>query len=349
MRKELQCALFFCLIAVACEKDIPEPAPGITPPKISDDSVASFVIVANEGNFTWGNASIDKYYLKSATLERGVYRSANGKALGDIAQSLMMVDSFLFVVVNNSGRILKLKLPELKELARRDGLNSPRYLLPLNDGTALLSDLGSNALLKISLSNLSTLASYSVDGWIEQMAYCSGKVFACDVRNNKVLVIQPADGKLLSTVDVGGQPQWICSDSVSRVWVLCDGGLPGPEKKAPTLYEISAIENTAVKVHTLGDKDDVVRMLELDILKNRLYYIMKDVYSLGINDGRRTRFISAADRNFYGLKLRKNGELFITDASSFVEKGKLLHYSGSGQFIDEVEMGIIPQAMVCVE
>lgn len=336
-------------LAVACEKDINQP---IIPPKIPDSTQyknTPHLIIACEGNYTWANASLTSVQLNSGTVIQQVYKQANGKPLGDVAQHVVAVGEYLYVVVNNSGAILKLRGSDFKEVARRDDFPSPRYLLPLGDGTALLSDMGNNALLRIKLEDLSTLSSERVQGWIEQMSLCKGVVYACNVRNNQIETYDVQSSRLMNPIPVGRQPQWICTDSTERVWVLCDGGLPGATKEPPRIYEISTSGKSVAGFNEVGERSENAMRLVWHSLREELMFLSGGLKVFSVLEKTVTLRVPAQGRNFYGLFVGSTGEIFLTDAGDYVTAGKVCRYSGGGAWISEYDAGQIPQSMVIVD
>ena len=82
----------------------------VTPPTAVD---SNYVIVVNEGGFNSSNASISRYNEDSKTLLNNVYASANSTGLGDIGYTISTDGNLAFIVVNNSGKIVKVSLPDL--------------------------------------------------------------------------------------------------------------------------------------------------------------------------------------------------------------------------------------------
>src|SRR6218665_160788 len=99
------------------------------------------LVIVNEGNFGWGNADLSVYNPQTGEITNNVFQTANGVLLGDVAQSAILRDSLVYVVLNNSAKIEVLYRANFE---RKQTINiagsSPRYMLFLNDSIVLVSD-----------------------------------------------------------------------------------------------------------------------------------------------------------------------------------------------------------------
>ena len=71
----------FLFLFLSCKKEI-------GPQNLIDDSLGSgSLLVLNEGNFGFGNASISRLIPNSGEIENNQYRLINGVSIGDVLQS----------------------------------------------------------------------------------------------------------------------------------------------------------------------------------------------------------------------------------------------------------------------
>ena len=64
------------------------------------------VLIGNEGNFQYGNSSLSSYNKNSGETSSNIYQNVNQSLLGDVLHSISHIDHQLFLVVNNSGKIV---------------------------------------------------------------------------------------------------------------------------------------------------------------------------------------------------------------------------------------------------
>ena len=63
------------------------------------------VLVCNEGNFRWGNASAGILNLSNQKWVEDGFKQVNGRSLGDVLQSATYWNENWWLVVNNSSKI----------------------------------------------------------------------------------------------------------------------------------------------------------------------------------------------------------------------------------------------------
>src|SRR5208283_4147750 len=86
------------------------------------------VYVINQGNFGFGNGEVSFYNPANNQVANNLFDSVNGFHPGDVLQSMYILDSLGFIVVNNSQRILEVKIPSFKWVRTITMPNSsPRY------------------------------------------------------------------------------------------------------------------------------------------------------------------------------------------------------------------------------
>ena len=78
-----------------------------TKPKSNDDiilppPIKGSIMMINEGNFQFGNSSLTVYDFNKDLIYPDVFEKTNGRKLGDVFQSITVVNGAAYLVVNNS-------------------------------------------------------------------------------------------------------------------------------------------------------------------------------------------------------------------------------------------------------
>ena len=140
----------------------------------------SGVYIVNEGNFGKGNGSLSFYDPATGTITADVFKSANGKPLGDTANDVVVHNGKVWVVVNNSQTIEVLDANTNKsvgQVAFPDG-GSPYSLTMDAAGTyGYVPLLWGNALARVNLISMSVDKVTEVGGNPTDCAIANGKVY----------------------------------------------------------------------------------------------------------------------------------------------------------------------------
>src|SRR3990167_357372 len=91
-----------CLFLFACRSDVPEDIPK---PDLKFNS-GQGVYITCEGNFQFGNAKISFYDITGDTVIEDIYQPANNSSLGDVCQSMYFFNNKIYIIINNSGKIV---------------------------------------------------------------------------------------------------------------------------------------------------------------------------------------------------------------------------------------------------
>jgi DNA-binding beta-propeller fold protein YncE len=323
------------------------------------------VLVLNEGNFMYGNASVSYYNYRSQELINDVFSRQNGIPLGDVAQSAAFFNGEVYVVLNNSGKIMIMnfgKYPALKAFEfthKITGLQSPRYIHFFNDSKAYISDLYARSVSildpseyiitgKINLSN-GNPGFYQHPS--EQFVVFNNEVFTnCYSFDNKILVIDPETDRLTDSIEVLQQPNSMVIDKNGKIWVLCDGGYEGSTygNNQPGLVRIDAGSHTVEKIFILPE-DNWPSKLCINGSSDTLYFINGDIWRMPVDAGSlpHESFIPAnsesGTRLFFGLGVDPvSSEVYVSDAIDHVQNGIVYRYKADGSAADTFRVGIIP-------
>lgn len=328
------------------------------------------VFVINEGNFNNEDASLTYFNPATGEAEQEVCYLANNRPLGDVAQSMTIIGKKGFVVVNNSNTVVAIDTDNFEYIGQIDGLNSPRYVLPVSGNKIYISSMFSN---KITIADpnsyLPTGKEIDLgdgDGLFnssEQMVKVGNDVFVCSWSyNNKIFRINTQTDLVTGTITLDyAQPQSIVVDKNGKLWVASDGGYEweGAPSFTPTesaLTRIDAKTFTVEKTFVFSGSDSPSK-LAINAAGDKIYFI-NNAWGVpgGAGDGVFEMSITAnalpveplipmGDALFYGLGVDPgNGDIYVSDAVSYfpVGNGKAYQYSSSGKLIKEFATGIFP-------
>jgi len=186
----------------------------------------SKVLICNEGNFGWGNASVSIFDTDEETVSNEVFKSANEYGLGDVCQSAYYFDDKIYIVVNNSGKIEVVNQNDFKVNSTIDGLISPRYFLPVSSSKAYVTDLYANEISIIDLNTNSVSGSIKCNGWTEELIKSGNKVYVSNPEKSYLYVVDVSSDQISDSIEVGAGVSSIQVDSLGLIWCLRSNDAP---------------------------------------------------------------------------------------------------------------------------
>ncbi|MFN5793379.1 MAG: YncE family protein, partial [Bacteroidota bacterium] len=220
MKKLKNLIKLFIVIAIfsGCKRDripVPDIKHAVIPPQK--------VFVVCEGNFGWGNGAVSMVSLKDETVIEDNFKYVNNRNLGDVVQSITLVNNNYFIVVNNSNKIEVVDTSSFKSVRIISGFQSPRYVLPLNENIGLVSELYANKLYKIDLKNFSILQEIEFRGWSEKMIKVDDKIFVSNIYSSKLYVLNENSLSITDSIEAGTFVNSLIVDKNKKLWILSRG------------------------------------------------------------------------------------------------------------------------------
>ncbi|MBO6025662.1 MAG: DUF5074 domain-containing protein [Bacteroidales bacterium] len=327
------------------------------------------VLVLNEGNFTYANASLTFYDPETNEVKNNVFMEANDVPIGDVGQSLTLLDGKLYIVVNNSNYIYKADAEtfvcDLDQPYMISGFNSPRIMLPVAPDKAYVSDIVGTNLWVINPQTMTHTGTVAMGKSTEHMLRVGDALFVTNwsryyvpgMVNNTVQVVDINSDTKVADIEVGYEPNFLVLDKNGYIWVMCEGDVNDPTIPSE-LWKIDPVSKTGTKVKAFEEKDPVTQMylkslnLAIDPTGTYLYFVYGGDWTVG-GDVRRINVdspeemddfvISGADKMFYKLSVDPfNGDLYVTDAKSYVQDGTVYRYSAQGTLLNSFDAGICP-------
>lgn len=313
----------------SCVKDKPVP---IVPAPVSA-TTHNRVVMTAEGNYGSSNAAVYVWDQQSEQSTGDVYKAANGKACGDVLQSLLHDTKRYFLVINNSGKIIVTD-EEFKKTAELTGFSSPRYLVKVSDAKAYLSDLRSDKISILNLKDLSVKGSIACKGWTEQMVVIYNKVFVSNLSSRYLFVINAATDAIIDSIEVGTGAGSLVTDKNDKLWALSRGSTI---EKAQ-LVQIDALTHQILqKVNIEGAPFNLCAASNGE----DLYFIQSGIYHYSISSSTLTKLVDEPQANFYGLAIEPvSGDLFAADAMDYTQSSTIRIYSKNGLGKKSLKAGI---------
>lgn len=333
------------VLIVSCKKDKPfGPQFLETEKEEIFDSTTTQLIIINEGNFTLSNATITSHEIETGTTRQKLFEQANEKSLGDVGQSILVSGDMGFIAVNNSNLLIKVHLPECKEITRTD-ITTPRYSLITSKGELWVTSMNGKDLYVLDTADLKLLKRHSASDWLETLVEADNHVFTCNVKKGTVDVYT-LEGILVSTIAVGRQPQSIVLDTDGALWVLCDGGFDPRDRDFATLHKIDPITRKVAFTYTFDDIEYSPSRLLCNKDKGILYFINRAVYSFktDLSQSEPVSIYEKEGANLYGLGwIATSKSIVVTDVKDYVKQGTAFVLDENGKSLYEFNTGVIPQ------
>ncbi len=335
-------ALFGMTFFTNCEKDETEDLNNET---LIEKGQGVFVI--NEGAFQNENSSLGYIDNVSGEVHNDLFYEINDRFLGDVFQSMKIINNNAYLVINNSG-VIEITEPETVEhVATIEGFTSPRHILPVDETTAYVTDLFAGKIWIVDLSEHSIESEIEFPGgWSEAMMKTEHGVFVTAPNANKVYTIDPSTHTVTDSLEVFPQPNSMVTDKNGMVWVLSggtwDGEVGGLTAINPGTFEISTEIQFAENSGSASD-------LTINPAGNKLYYIAGNIWEFSIEESQLQSepFIESQGEVFYGLGICPlANDIYATDAMDFNQKGKVIKYSSQGVEIESFDAGIVPSGFL---
>lgn len=328
--------LSFCFaIFTACDK-----APSTPDITALPDSISGGIFIVNEGVFTQGNATLG--FINNGLKQRfdDVFKQANNKPLGDVFQSMNIINDKAYLVINNSSKIEIINPKTFKNIGTITGLHSPRYIVKVGNSKAYVSDIYDNHIFVIDLISNQIIKKIPVKGWVEEMLSINGNTYITNVRTKKLLVIDEFTDEIIDSIETPFAPKNIIKDSSNRIWVLC-GDVNAIDKRH-FIIQLDNLNKTISKKLEIKTPKTAADRLKINTSGNTLFWIDEGVYKMNIRDSLLpvNAIINKETRSFYGLGIDpKYNEIFVSDAHDINAKNDVYRYDFNGNLLGKFTAG----------
>jgi len=342
--------VFLCSFFMACNPE--------EEPELVNYASEKGVFICNEGNFTYGNASLSFFDPEKKEIENYVFYKANGFPVGDVCQSMCIIDSIGFLIINNSGKILVFDIHTFKHKATIGGLSSPRYMVRVSDSLAYVTDLYSPFISIINVNSFKKTGEIKVGRSTEGIVKKGDFVYVSSWSfQNKVYKINCVSKQVVDSLTVTKQPNNLVIDKNNKLWVISDGGFQGipggQEMAALTRIEIESFE--IEQVYPFQD----IKLSPSRLVANKngdtLFFIVGGwnaqtiqnggVFAMDIGASQLPSqpFIKQEGHLFYGLGIDPSSSVvYVSDAIDYQQQGWVFRYSAKAEKLDSFKADISP-------
>jgi len=310
------------------------------------------IFITNEGNFTYGNASLSYLDLAENKIYNNVFFNATGYPLGDVAQSATVWEDYVFIAINNSGKIYVINKNTFEYVALITGLTSPRYIQIINSEKAYISDLYSNEITIFNPSTFEKTGSINLNATSEKMILWNNYVFATNWSfGNKLFKIDTETNSVTGSLLVSYQPNSLVMDKNNKLWILSDAS--AHEDSIPKLTIVNPENMQVENIFEFQNSESSPKHLIINKTKDTLFFLNSSwagninnggVYAMPINSEilPESPIIKETNQLFYGMAISNKSIIYLTDAIDFAQSGILYRYQANGSLLDTFSVGIIP-------
>lgn len=315
-----------------------------------------YLLVVNEGNWGYSNSDIS-YITKNEEVVNDLFQNNNGRAAGDVAQSVTKINNYYYIAVSNSSKIEVISADNFGSIAtiEAEGM-TPQYILQTGASEAIVSDLYSTELAILDLSYNRVLSYKEVGAGTGRMLLTSGCLYVAKYNSDSwcydnIMVLDAGSLSQVAEIETPGMGKSdILVDSQSKIWAMTAEGFVRVDPSTNTIEKRVTFpsEITSVWDSHCGITSDYSTIVFSATVDGQC-----KVYSFDIGDSSVGEAIFTATEiegyGAYGLAVSPDDQIFITDAVDYSSDGKVYEYNFEGEVVNGYTVGINPQYMIFVD
>ena len=337
--------LIFFFVFISCEKEErkkDEP---------SSKNFSNGIFIINEGLFNTGTGTISFLERGGVDVQNKIYQQANNSIpIGNIVQSMNIIDEKAFILVNNSDKVEVVNSQDFKKLKTIENIQYPAYIIQADSNKAYISSWD-NKLLVLSLDILEIAGEINTGTGPTKMLKTGSKVWVLNQGgfgiDSTVSVIDIATDQLAHTIAVYPRPTGIREDMNGNIWVMCSGRgfWQGGDSKGHLIcinpYDYSLIKDIEFPVLAQHPEKLIINSSGEILFYNYPDGIYK--FEISSTELETEAFVPHAGI-FYGLGYDKTDNvIFATDPLDYVQNGLVYRFgASSGETINSFNAGVIP-------
>lgn len=306
-----------------------------TVPTNPDEKYLDGIFVSNEGNFTKANASIAHINGSLSAITNDIFRTSNGRALGDVSQHMVVTDKYVYIVVNNSNTIEVVNKKTFKSVFTiTENLNSPRYAV-IKNNKLYVTSLNDKAVNVYNAETFAFVKEIELNHTAENIVASGDYIYAANgfySGGTAVEVINP-------------------SNDTNTVDIAFDKAINGISTNGQFVYVLSANDTTTNISVVSNTSISSTKLLDQPIARNIVAEGSNIYYTAGTGVYKMNNSLTSASTKlfdvaagdeysvFYGFNVI-NGNIFTSDANGFTDNSKIVIYKENGTIVKEFTGGI---------
>lgn len=308
------------------------------------------IYILNEGVYGRNNSEISHYDLVTKKVLDNFYTAANGRSIGDNANSIFFFEAKAFIAVDASNKIEVMNLADGKSLGMIDlgTKGSPREIFILNSSRGFVTSFSKNAVIEFNPKTLSITREIPVGKFPEGIVYKNDKLFVANSElgsGTTVSVIDINTNNVIKTISVGRNPRMLSLSNDGRIFVSCSGDF----------FDANFISGFYVIDPALLSVVDSIKLAyhpqDFTISKSNFLYYINDKGVGRINLATKnvdTVFINGSMVNDifgipYALTFDEITEqLYVSNPKDFTQNGEIKIFDLSGNYISKFDVKINP-------
>lgn len=343
----------------ACDDS--NPNPDVEQPK---GGLENGVLIVNEGAITGFNASVSFYDADSLEMFQKVFQSANPALgqLGDVLQSVAFANYKVYLVLNNSKKVLVFDASNLEYIGEVEGnFSYPNHAVTVNENKLYVSNgdgFSNNKIYVIDTQTDQCVDSVNVGTGPAYMTEKDGKVYVAMQGGwsfgNHVYVINSSNNSVEKVLKVGDIPTDFAFDVNGNLWVMCkgrtiyDGEWNAIGAVNATLYKMDV--NTQELVDSLNFDAPLqgfgYNCLDIDKSGTKLLYENGGLFQVAIDATTLPTTPLIANTFWYGFNVDPETGNIWGLISSFSGNGQAVVYDMDGNNINTYSAGVGPNAVI---
>jgi DNA-binding beta-propeller fold protein YncE len=336
--------LFACL--TSCVKDKPNPDSKLFPSNTNNG-----IVILNEGAFGNNNAEISFLDLDKKEISNNLFRLANNKSLGDVAQSITYHDGKYYVVVNNSNKIVIIDALAFNEISTISSIISPRYIQITKTNKAYVSSFLKTSIYVIDLNTNTIVNTIPIDFQGSEHLLLQDSILWItnwNVNSNLIYKLNTNTDVMMNKISLPGfASHSLAIDATKKLWVLSGNRY---KNRNSFLTRINTVNSEIEKSFSFTNNEEPIRLL---INGDCLYYINVNydglltnngIYKMKITDSNlpTTAYISAPlNSYFWSFGIDVNSDhIFVSDPKGFTQQSAILEYDEMGVLLNTYKAGL---------